>query len=306
MTFSNFTKLSKEFKSTYYKWHTEGQYEGSYESSISAEKLWGSPPIREADDYYGTELEIIDKYYRKLEDASVLEIGCGDGNLTWKLAKSCSQVESWDVDPGAVELTKIRINDLSLSNVDVKEFDIKNINPESVEKKYDVVFFIQVLEHIPGWHKEEYFRKVFSLVKEDGGVLFISTPNRWTFRDHHDTGKLFIHWFPRFIKIPLAKKFGFGLSDHDPSWPYPPILHDYVSFGWMKSKAKKFADKNSIRISKMEFYPSMDVWYYYKRNIPKGLKRSLIKIMKWTGKFVNPNYYFVAKIIIRKTKSFKN
>lgn len=302
--YSNFRKLSKEFKTKYYKWHTEGQYKGSYESTISAAELWDSPPIREVDNYYGAELDIIDSYYRKLEEASVLEIGCGDGNLTWKLAQRCRQIESWDVDPVAVELTKIRVNDLGLSSVELKKFDIKDIDPELVEKKYDVVFFIQVLEHIPGWDQEECFRKVFSLVKEDGGILFISTPNRWTLKDHHDTGKFFIHWFPRFIKVPLAKKFGFGLSDHDPSWPYPPVLHDYVSFGWMKSKAKKFADKNSVRISRMEFFPNMEVWYASKQTAAKGLKRSLLKMVKWTGKIVNLNYYFGAKIIIQKTKLF--
>lgn len=298
--FSNFRKLSKEFKESYYKWHTEGQYQGSYESRITPNQLWENPPARELDSYYATELEVIDRYYQPLKTASILEIGCGDGNLTWKLAQKCKILESWDVDTGAVELTKIRLQNLGCVNSTVKKFDIKDIDPKSVDKKYDIVFFIQVLEHIPGWDQEEYFRKVFSLVKDDGGVLFISTPNRWTFRDHHDTGKLFIHWLPRFVKVPIAKRFGFGLTDHDPSWPYPPILHDYVSFAWMKSKAKKFAGNSTVRFSRMEFYPTMDIWYRYKKGSGKGIKKILLPVLKNIGRILNINYYFGAKIIIQK------
>lgn len=298
--FSEFRKLSSEFKKKYYSWHTEGQYVGSKESELSIEQIWNSPPPREADNYYLTEVEVIDKHYRELKDCSVLEIGCGDGNFTWKLAKRCKELESWDVDAGAVELTKLRMNDLSISNIDIKQFDINDIDLEKPSKKYDVVFFIQVLEHIPGWNQEEYFKKVFSLVKEDGGILFISTPNRWTVRDNHDTGKLFIHWFPRFIKVPIAKTFGFGLKDHDPSWPYPPVLHDYVSFGWMKSKAKKYAGSSSVNLSRMEFFPSMDVWYDYKKNNGVGVKKQLYNFILKLGKVVNLNYYFGAKIIIQK------
>jgi len=298
--FSEFRKLSSEFKQNYYSWHTEGQYIGSKESELSIEQIWNSPPPRESDDYYLTEVEVIDKHYRELKDCSVLEIGCGDGNFTWKLAKRCKELESWDVDSGAVELTNQRMKDLFISNVDIKQFDINDIDSENPSKKFDVVFFIQVLEHIPGWNQEEYFKKVFSLVKEDGGILFISTPNRWTVRDNHDTGKLFIHWFPRFIKVPIAKTFGFGLTDHDPSWPYPPVLHDYVSFGWMKSKAKKYSGIAKVNLSRMEFFPSMDVWYDYKKNNGVGVKKQLYNFILKMGKVVNLNYYFGAKIIIQK------
>ncbi|GAB3218793.1 hypothetical protein GCM10027454_07040 [Algoriphagus aestuariicola] len=300
--FSEFRKLSSEFKQRYYAWHTEGQYIGSKESELSIEQIWNAPPPRESDDYYLTEVEIIDKYYRQLKDSSVLEIGCGDGNFTWKLAKRCKVLESWDVDPGAIELTRMRMRDLGMTNADIKQFDINDIDLEKPAKKYDVVFFIQVLEHIPGWDQEEYFRKVFSLVNEDGGVLFISTPNRWTMRDNHDTGKLFIHWFPRFIKVPIAKAFGFGIPDHDPSWPYPPVLHDYVSFGWMKSRAKKFAGNGSVKLSRMEYFPTMDVWYEYKKNNAIGTKQRIYKFVLGLGKLVNLNYYFGAKIIIQKNR----
>lgn len=298
--YKTFRKLSQEFKNNYYKWHTQGQYVGSNESNLTVEEIWNSPPIRESDDYYFNELDVIDKYYFKLKDANVLEIGCGDGNLTWKLANQCRKLDSWDIDPGAVELTKRRLFDLGLKGASIKQFDIKDIDPDFVIEKYDIVFFIQVLEHIPGWDQEEYFRKVFSLVKSDGGVLFISTPNRWTFRDHHDTGKLFIHWLPRFIRVPIARKFGFGLKDHDPSWPYPPILHDYVSFGWMISKAKKFAEGNSIRASRMEFFPNMDIWYSYKKAKMKGSKKVIFIFIFILGKLINLNFYFGSKIIIHK------
>ncbi|MFC3415199.1 class I SAM-dependent methyltransferase [Algoriphagus hitonicola] len=299
MNFKTFQNLSSDFHKKYYRWHTSGQYEGAEESNLKFEELISNPPFRESNEYYSEELDMIDQFFVNLKDASVLELGCGDGNLTWKLANKCKYLESWDIDNGGVELTKQRLDELGIKNVNILNKNVFEIDPEKVSKQFDVVLFIQVLEHIPSWDQEECFKKVFSLVNSDGGCLFISTPNRWTLKDSHDTGKYLIHWLPRFIKVPIAKVFGFGLKIHDPSWPYPPVLHDYVSFSWLKRKAKKF-HKGKIRTSRMEYFPDMDVWYNIKTNKKGNRSKLTYNLLKKVGKLVNLNYYFGSKVIIQK------
>ena len=293
----NIFRTSEDFRNRYFKWHIDGQYKDGIDSNKTKESFFNALPIRERDDYYLTELDVINHYYVKLTEASVLEIGCGDGNLTWKLAKRCKQLESWDLDSGGVALTKQRVKELLDIEVDAQVQDAvaAGLNPK---KQYDIVFFVQVLEHIPHWDQEKAFKSVWNLVKP-GGILFISTPNQWRPLDAHDTGWYFIHWLPRSIKVPLAKVLGIGLKTQDPSWPYPPVLHDYVSFHWMNRRVKKWSPGSTA--SQMEFYPNAEVWFQNKaQKLGRGPKYAIAKAIQWAGKLLPLNYYFGVKVIFRK------
>ena len=293
----NIFRTSEDFRKRYFTWHTDGQYKDGIDSHKTQAAFFNSLPNRERDDYYQTELDVIDSHYHKFADASVLEVGCGDGNLTWKLAQRCKQLESWDLDAGGVALTQQRVKELLHIDVNARVQDAVEAGLQPT-KQYDVVFFVQVLEHIPHWDQEKAFKSIWNLVKP-GGVLFISTPNQWRPLDAHDTGWYFIHWPPRFIKVPLAKAFGIGLKTQDPSWPYPPVLHDYVSFHWMCKRVKRWSPGSTA--SQMEFYPNVDTWYAYKtQKIKGGAKLWVAKGIRVLGQFLPLNYYFGVKVIFRK------
>ena len=275
--YRTFRGLPASFHQAYFDWHSSGQYEGVREFDCVGDVV-RRPPKRERDDWYSDECNVIDRSFRTLSDSRVLEIGCGDGNLTWKLATRCAALRSCDMDPGAVALTARRLAALGISNVDVRQ----GAAQEMQGGNYDVVFFVQVLEHVPGWQQGPLFDHVFDLVAP-GGCLFVSTPNRWTIRDVHDTGRLFIHWWPRWIRVPVARRLNWGVASHDPAWPYPPVLHDYVSFRWMWRRARRA--HSQVEASRMSFYPTAEAWFAAKERQPSGtLKRAGRRVLRHAGR----------------------
>lgn len=292
---ATFHSLSPEFHAAYFKWHSSGQYDG-VEEFKNAEDAYRRPPPRERDCWYGEELQIIDTHYKKLAPSRVLEIGCGDGNLTWKLARRCRQLRAIDMDPLAVDLTRLRLRDLRLENVDVACRGGHDVRPED-RAAYDVVFFVQVLEHVPGWVQGELFDAVFSFVAP-GGCVFISTPNRWAIRDSHDTDRLFIHWGPRWLRVPVARALNWGIRGQDPCWPYPPVLHDYVSFRWMLKRARRVWP--TVKTSGMSFYPTAEEWFAARAVRECGRRLLARRLLKVLGGVLPLNYYFGEKAVFIK------
>lgn len=292
---ATFHSLSREFHAAYFAWHTSGQYDqvGEFQN---AEAAYSRPPGRERDDWYSEELRIIDTHYKKLGPSRILEIGCGDGNLTWKLARRAREVHALDMDPLAADLTRLRLKDLGLANVDVACRGGHEIRPED-KAAFDVVFFVQVLEHVPGWVQGELFDNVFSFVAP-GGCLFISTPNRWAMRDTHDTNRLFIHWGPRWLRVPVARAFNWGIRGQDPAWPYPPVLHDYVSFHWMLKRARRVWP--TVKASGMSFYPTADEWFAARAAREQGRGLAARRLLKAVGSVLPLNYYFGDKAVFIK------
>ena len=290
--FATFRGLSHAFHEAYFAWHSSGQYEGVREFA-TVDDVVSRPPTRERDAWYGEELEVIDRVYRRLADSRVLEVGCGDGNLTWKIAPRCRSLLACDMDPAAVALTARRLEELALTNV-----ELRACGAEAVTGSFDVVFFVQVLEHVPGWEQGRLFDHVFNLVAP-GGCLFVSTPNRWTLRDAHDTDRLFIHWWPRWVRVPIARRLQWGIASHDPAWPYPPVLHDYVSFRWMLRRARRA--HAAVEASQMSFYPSADDWFAARAARRGGrAMRMARQALRGASRLVPLNYYFGEKVIFSK------
>ena len=296
--FKTFRSLSQDFQKAYFEWHTRGQYEGVQEFG-RFEDVLTKPPLRERDDWYGEELRVIDRHYRPLIDSRILEIGCGDGNLTWKLAERSQSVVSCDVDPSAIELTRLRLKEKGLiGNVELLVGSADYLASEESEA-YDVVFLVQVLEHMPASMQGGLFDSVLRLVAP-GGCLFVSTPNRWAIRDSHDTGRLLIHWFPRRIRIPLAKAMKWGIKGQDPCWPSPPVLHDYTSYRWMLKRVESLFPGGMVP-SRMLFYPTAEEWFREKVRIgSKGTKHIIRHAIRYLGDFFPLNYYFGDKVIFYK------
>ena len=296
--FKAFRSLSRDFYSSYFEWHTKGQYEGVREFR-RLEDVLTKPPLRESDDWYGEELRVIDRHYRPLISSRILEIGCGDCNLTWKLAERGRSVVSCDIDPSAVELTGLRLKDSGLTGkVRLVVGSAETFLTEGSDA-YDIVLLVQVLEHMPASMQGGFFDSALRLVAP-GGCLFVSTPNRWAIRDSHDTGKLLIHWLPRRIKIPLAKAMKWGITGQDPCWPSPPVLHDYVSYRWMLKRVQALFPEDIVP-SRMLFYPTAEEWFRERANAKrKGTKSVARHVVRYLGDLFPLNYYFGEKVIFYK------
>src|SRR5690349_3972153 len=113
--FATFRGLPREFHQAYYDWHSSGQYEGVREFGCLQDVL-DRPPSRERDAHYEDELAVIDRYYKPLRESRVLEVACGDGNLTYKLASRAKSVVARDIDPVAIEVTRLRLRAMGLED----------------------------------------------------------------------------------------------------------------------------------------------------------------------------------------------
>ena len=111
------------------------------------------------------------KYFNKnkLKNLNVLDIGCGDGSKTLPLVEGGNNIDF--VDLNKISLSSIKNNkNINTYNVDAIKF------LESTNKSYDVIFCIDVIEHI---EKENQLRFIDLLIDrlKFKGVLLLQTIN---------------------------------------------------------------------------------------------------------------------------------
>jgi len=103
-----------------------------------------------------------------LENASVLDVGCGSGYTTLLISERFSprRLDAFDIVPGQVELARSRGLDANIFVADITE-------PKLPERSYDAVFVCGVLHHCPEWRTG--LARVANLLR-DGGVLLLEEP----------------------------------------------------------------------------------------------------------------------------------
>jgi len=99
-----------------------------------------------------------------------LEIGCGEGYVTKRIHDMGINVEGADVSEDVIELARLKYPGI--------KFTVKSIYELSKYKeKYDIVFAIEVLEHLDSPRKA-----VEELKKVSRKYIFVSVPNEPFFR----------------------------------------------------------------------------------------------------------------------------
>ena len=101
---------------------------------------------------------------------SVLDVGCGIGNFLELASKRGWESAGIDIDPDAIEATKQKTGIADLEVADVVAYA-----KQHPEKKFDLVTFFDVLEHID--NHNEFIGSIKSLLKPDGYVA-MSMPYR--------------------------------------------------------------------------------------------------------------------------------
>lgn len=101
---------------------------------------------------------------------SILDIGCGCGQLAWEYARRhpSIQVVGLDISPKNIAVANQLFKLTNLS------FDVSDLS-EPPERKFDLISLIDVYEHIPrdSWPQ---FNKNLSRCLSEDGVLVLTTP----------------------------------------------------------------------------------------------------------------------------------
>ena len=108
--------------------------------------------------------------------ATVLEVGCGEGYGTARLARAAGRVVGVDYDAGTVTHAAASYLSARFVRGNLAALPVRS---ESV----DVVASLQVVEHV--WDHGEFVRECLRVLRP-GGALFLTTPNRLTFSPGRD------------------------------------------------------------------------------------------------------------------------
>ena len=165
--------------------------------------------------------------WMNLENARVLVIGSYLGAEAIAYALCGARVVGIDLDEEALELSRELTQRYGL-DIDIQCLD--GADTGFPDASFDYISCAQVLEHLPPERQPVMLKEIWRMLKP-GGLVWIDTPNQHSFKDSHDTGLPFIHWLPRSMKIPLARKLGRSVSAKEPAFEFEEVhLHYYLSY----------------------------------------------------------------------------
>ena len=101
--------------------------------------------------YYNFFLENVEK------DSKVLDVGCGNGFVAYKIAQKAHSVFAIDINKSSIELAKRKYN---RKNIEYINSDILNYE---FEEKFDYIILSNILEHIKD--RKEFLNKIKPLSK---------------------------------------------------------------------------------------------------------------------------------------------
>jgi len=110
------------------------------------------------------EMEIIGRYRR--DGATALEIGCGDGYSTERLAPLFPGMEVIEPSKKNIELLRRRLPDIPVQNLLLEDY--------KTDKRFDFIFFLNVIEHVE--EPVEALKQISRLLRDEG-LIFITAPN---------------------------------------------------------------------------------------------------------------------------------
>lgn len=102
----------------------------------------------------------------------ILEIGCGNGNISTVLASYGHEVLAIDMSEDCIRYAAALKNKLNLKNLSFKMSNAMEI--QSVGEPFDAVICSEVLEHLDD--PESVVSKAYSVLKP-GGILIVTVPN---------------------------------------------------------------------------------------------------------------------------------
>jgi 2-polyprenyl-6-hydroxyphenyl methylase/3-demethylubiquinone-9 3-methyltransferase len=110
----------------------------------------------------------------RLEDAEVLDVGCGGGILAESMARRRAKVLGIDLSAKPLKVAQLHALEAGVDNLSYREVAVEDLATER-PASFDVVTCMEMLEHVPD--PSSVVRACAQLVRP-GGWVFFSTINR--------------------------------------------------------------------------------------------------------------------------------
>jgi S-adenosylmethionine-dependent methyltransferase len=142
---------------------------------------------------------------RPLRGARVLEIGCGTGSSTVALAEQGAEVVAIDIDPGYMEIARVRCRAYGIDAATFFVADAAALPPAIAHRQFDFVIFFASLEHMLVEERLRALAHAWEMLGPGGFLCVVDTPNRLWFFDTHTALMNFFHWLPDDLALAYSR-----------------------------------------------------------------------------------------------------
>jgi 2-polyprenyl-3-methyl-5-hydroxy-6-metoxy-1,4-benzoquinol methylase len=155
-------------------------------------------------------------------DTAILDIGCGEGTLLFFLKeKGYRNLSGFDLSIENVNIA----HQLSLGFV--KQFNALDIVHFLPEKSFDVIFLMDLIEHIPKESAVDFLSNILTRL-EPGGEMIIQTPNMGSIYGNYHRYNDLTHEFGLTEKSAMNLILACGININDinihPAWNATTLL----------------------------------------------------------------------------------
>lgn len=132
--------------------------------------IWWGAKTPAGQKRYDVKYQRFIKYCKPIKNDRILEIGCGDGEFTRRLAVNKSlKIVGSDITPEVIKRAKSKYT----KNKNIS-FEVENAEKfKSKNDKFDIICGVSILHHL-NWKKT--LKESYRILK-DGGKIFFSEPN---------------------------------------------------------------------------------------------------------------------------------
>lgn len=156
---------------------------------------------------------------RPLQNASILEIGCGTGCSTVALAEQGAKVVAIDVDEPSLAVASDRCETYGL-DVSFVQANATEVNKLFSGRHFDYIIFYAALEHMTIEERISAMRATWRMLSDGGLWCVIETPNRLWYYDAHTSLLPFHMWLP--------DELAFAYSRFSPRDEYRELYREYT------------------------------------------------------------------------------
>ncbi|MFA6393493.1 MAG: class I SAM-dependent methyltransferase [Patescibacteria group bacterium] len=186
--------------------------------------------------------EVIKFAGKAKEGSSILDLGCGNGRLLQAFEDNKIIYTGIDFIPEIIEYAKKNFGNIS-SSVEFLTGDILELEKigEIQEKKYDYIFCLAVLHHLPGSEvRERFLNEAKKYLKEDGKIL-LTAWNIWGQKK----------FWPRLFTSSLKKVFGlyeYDFGDIFFHWKGQGLMSLRYYHAFTAGELKRTAEKSGLKV----------------------------------------------------------